>query len=290
MMAKGKKKGNKITVDMSDVEARFLAPEDDYRVKAVGATREEGNEHDYIAWEFEIQKGEHKGKKLRDNTSLSPAALFRLRGLLEAGKMEVPDSEMDIDLDTICDELEEFMVTVFHDEYEPGKTSAKISDYFPVGGEKGEDDDDDKKTTKKKKKPAKDEDDDDKKGGDDDELPDEDAVNDMDEDELTELVDEHDLDVDLDDHKKLSAKRNAVWEAIEAKGDGGEDDDDKRKGSKRKGSKKKSWTADDIDAMGTAELKAVIEEAEIEVELTGTTKSKRRAVKKALKSEDMLEE
>lgn len=39
----------------------------------------------------------------------------------------------------------------------------------------------------------------------------------MDEDELEAFIDEYDLDVDLDEHKKLKAKREAVSEAWDAK-------------------------------------------------------------------------
>lgn len=49
-------------------------------------------------------------------------------------------------------------------------------------------------------------------------------VEDMDEDELQELIDEHDLDVDLDDYKKLPKKVAAVVEALE-EADLLEDDD-----------------------------------------------------------------
>lgn len=291
-MAKKSKKGNKITVDMSDVEARFLPAEDDYRVKPVEVTKEEGNEHDYLRWKLEITKGEHKGKHIYENTSLAPAALFRLRGMLEASGQEVPDSEMDIDLDTICDEMGEFMVSVYHDEYEPGKTSAKVSDYFPVKGkdDKDDDDEDDKKKSSKKKSSKKkdeeeDDDDDDKKDGDDDdEEPD---FSDMDEDELSEFVEEHDLDVDLDDFKKLKAKREAVKDAYEESKS--EDDDDDKKGKGKKKGKKK-YSAEDIDGMGTAQLAEINDDEELEVELKGTTKAKRRAIKKALKEAGKLEE
>lgn len=49
-------------------------------------------------------------------------------------------------------------------------------------------------------------------------------VEDMDEDELQELIDEHDLDVDLDDHKKLPKKVAAVIDELE-EADLLEDDD-----------------------------------------------------------------
>ncbi len=77
-----------------------------------------------------------------------------------------------------------------------------------------EDDDDDKpakgKKTKSKKKAKK------LSRGD---------VEDMDEDELQELIDEHDLDVDLDDFKKLPKKVSAVIDALEEE-DLLEDEDD----------------------------------------------------------------
>lgn len=120
-----------------------------------------------------------------------------------------------------------------------------------------EDDDDEPKSKKSKgkKKPADDEDEDDepksKKGAkskksskDDDDEDDEpkgkksskkdkgkkpkkvsaDDVDDMDEDELQELIDKHDLDVDLDDFKKLTKKVQAVKDALEEE-DLLEDDD-----------------------------------------------------------------
>jgi len=81
------------------------------------------------------------------------------------------------------------------------------------GGKKSKKDDDDeeddepkgKKSSKGKKskkddKPAK---------------IDKSDVEDMDEDELQELIDEHDLDVDLDDYKKLPKKVAAVIEALD---------------------------------------------------------------------------
>lgn len=80
----------------------------------------------------------------------------------------------------------------------------------PAKGKKGkkskkdDDDDDDEKSSKKgkkgKAKPKK--------------LSRSD-VEDMDEEELQELIDKHDLDVDLDDHKKLAKKVSAVIDELE---------------------------------------------------------------------------
>jgi hypothetical protein len=46
----------------------------------------------------------------------------------------------------------------------------------------------------------------------------EDELNEMNEDELEDLIEQHDLDVDLADHKTLRKKRNAVLDALEEAG------------------------------------------------------------------------
>jgi len=95
------------------------------------------------------------------------------------------------------------------DEDEDEKPSKKSKSKKPAKGKSKSDDDDededeDDKPAKGKKakgkKPAK---------------VDRDDVEEMDEDELQELIDAHDLDVDLDDYKKVAKKRDAVIEALE---------------------------------------------------------------------------
>lgn len=101
--------------------------------------------------------------------------------------------------------------------------------------EEDEDDEDESPKGKKSKKSSKDDDEDEddepkgksKKGSKDKKKPKKvsaDDVDDMDEDELQELIDKHDLDVDLDDHKKLAKKVKAVKDALEEE-DLLEDDD-----------------------------------------------------------------
>ena len=98
-------------------------------------------------------------------------------------------------------------------------------------------------------------------------------------DELAELVDEHDLDVDLEEIESLKKMRKAVVEALE--GDGEKDEE---------GKENEKYTADQIDEMSTKELEEVVEKHELEVELEGSTKTKRRKVKKALEENDLMEE
>jgi hypothetical protein len=73
-----------------------------------------------------------------------------------------------------------------------------------------EEEEDDKDEKKKKGKKDKD-----KKGKGKDKKIDQDEVMEMDEDALTKLVEEHDLELDLDDYRSLSKKRNAVIDKLE---------------------------------------------------------------------------
>lgn len=119
------------------------------------------------------------------------------------------------------------------DEDEDDKKSSKKSKSKKSkkdDDDEDEDDEDEKpakgKKSKKSKKSDDDDDDDDdkpakgKKGGKDKKSKkpkklDREEIEDMDEDELQELIDEHDLDVDLDDIKKLPKKVAAVLAALE---------------------------------------------------------------------------
>jgi len=278
-MAKAKKKSNSVKVDFTDVEARVTLPEGEYKFKPTGVAQEEGSgDYPYLEWELTVQEGKLEGKTTKERTSLSPAALWRLRNLLEAGGVEVPDAEMDIDLDTICDEFSEFVGVIEHEDYE-GRAQARLIDVRPVGDE--EEPEEEKASAKNKKgKKAEPEAEEKpaakgkkgKKEPEPEEAPDFDT---MDEDELEEFVDEKDLDVDLDDFKKLKDKRTAVRAAFEA--------DDSPEGGGTE------YDEDTINEMGTKDLQKVVEDEELDIELDGTTSKKRRAVIKALKAAGKLD-
>lgn len=61
-------------------------PEGDYVLKIVECSEETGERSGakYLRWTFQIAEGEHKGKRLRMNTSLKPDALWNLRNLIHA--------------------------------------------------------------------------------------------------------------------------------------------------------------------------------------------------------------
>jgi|WetSurMetagenome_2_1015567.scaffolds.fasta_scaffold18445_5 hypothetical protein len=262
-----KPKSSGLSIDFSGVEARVLVPEGDYKVKPTEVTKEDGNEFPYLAWTFEITDGKFAEKNLYTNTSLAPKALWNLRSLLEAMGIEVPDGVMELDLKGIISEAGEFFVTVEHEKYE-GKPRPRIVDYFPAD-EEDEKKDDTPASKKKDSKPAG--------KGKTEEKEEEPDFSEMDKDELVEFIDAHDLDVDADDFPKLSKLRAAVEKAWEERDEDGGGDGEK-------------YSEDAINEMGTKELQAIVDKHKLDVELEGTTKAKRRAVLKALKAEDLIEE
>ncbi|MGE0366911.1 MAG: DUF669 domain-containing protein [Phycisphaerales bacterium] len=260
-MARGKtrRKGNVITVNFKGVEGkRPLLPEGDYIAKPIEIDRQDGQKDEYLSWTFEVTRGKSKGAKLWYNTSLAPQALWNLRGLLEAMGVEVPEDDLDIDLEEIVSEGAEVLLVVEHDTYE-GKKQAKVVDFGPADEESEDDDEDDKKKSKRSKSRKDDDDEDDEDEGksskksrgkssrkskeDDEDEDDEDEdddkksksrrggkskkskkvitnddIEDMSESELEDLVEEHELDVDLGKKKTLSKKRNAIIDALEEAG------------------------------------------------------------------------
>lgn len=60
----------------------------------------------YIAWEFTIQAGEYEGRRLWTNTSLLPQALFGLKGLIAAAKIDGLDPNGQLDLEEVVDRMQ----------------------------------------------------------------------------------------------------------------------------------------------------------------------------------------
>jgi Protein of unknown function (DUF669). len=267
--SKETKKSRKISVDMSGVESSKKVAEGDYRLKVTGVEKEkaESSGKDKLSWEFEITAGKSKGATLYYTTSLQPQALWNLKGLLENLGVEVPDSAMDLDLDDLVDR--EVGGTVEHEVYE-GKKRSRLVDFMPiddVDGEEGGDEDEG--------------------GSENNELPDADAINEMDEDELQAVIDEHELEVDLDDHKKLKAKRKAVIEAIEEKGEGSDKGEEE---GEEKEEDEDGISADEVDEMDKDDMAEFVKKNKLKVELEGSTSAQRKTLKKALKKAGLLKE
>ena len=261
-MAK-KKKSKTIKVDFTGVTTHSRWPDGDFIgvLDSIEHDADKGD-HGIVIFNYEITRGSRKGKILDAGCSLAPGALFKLKQRLEDHGIEVPDSAMDLDIKAIEEEIGDEEIGIIISNREVGDKTYTDVDIVPadeVEPDEGEEAEDGK---------------DNSDGGDD--KPDRDDIMDMDEDELEEVVDDHDLDVDLDDFKNIKKKRAAVADAIEA--DDGDDGEDK------------TYTKDEVNEMKAKELEALVEEQDLDCELDGKLKKKRKVVIEALEEEGLLEE
>lgn len=199
-----------VNVDLSGVEAsRKAIPEGTYEVVVNEATQKNSRDgNPMIAFEFEVAEGAHKGAKLYENCSLQPQALFKLKSVLLALGMNIPNKAFDLNLRDLVGLTCE--VEVGHEVYE-GKKRARILQYNDP--EETQEDDSDEEET-------------------DDESV-EDKLQDLDFDELKDLA--KDLDIAASDIKKAK-KAKALIELImdsadeddilEALGEDSDDEDD----------------------------------------------------------------
>jgi hypothetical protein len=163
-----RKKGNVISVDFTGVKSGgATVPDGRYAAKIIAVEQKEGKEsgEPYVELTWEITSQKCNGRELWfDNYSLQPQALWRLKGMLEAMEVEVPDGEQDIDFDELIDGETECIVEVTGEKNPEGKTYARVTGHAPlsdgntVDGE--EDDPKAGKSTRSGKKPASSEDDD----------------------------------------------------------------------------------------------------------------------------------
>ena len=140
-MATKKSKGKRtITVDMEGVESGGQVIEEGLYTAVIHEIEEQesskGNPMLVVKWKITSKKG--KGALLWDNVSLTPQALWRFKGLLEAIEVEVPDSSFDVDLDDLIEK--EARVQVSLEKFE-GKDRPRITAYSSLE-DKGEDDSD----------------------------------------------------------------------------------------------------------------------------------------------------
>ena len=130
-MATKSRKGrssSSVNVDLSGVEAsRKAIPEGTYEVVVNEATQKDSRDgNPMIAFEFEVADGAHKGAKLYENCSLQPQALFKLKSVLLALGMDIPNKAFDLNLRDLVGLTCE--VEVGHEVYE-GKKRARILQY-----------------------------------------------------------------------------------------------------------------------------------------------------------------
>lgn len=246
------KKSNVVTLDLSGVEGRVNFTEGDHPLEVVEVTQETGDKADYFSWKFKAtEDSDSPGAIVYNNTSLSEQSLWNLRTLLEALGVEIPDSEFDLDLDEMVGL--QLMGSIELETYE-GKKRPRLADFAALeepdekpkgkarrGAKAAEKDDEDapeltarqKRAAARKAKAAGDKDDDEpeakpsrsargsaKSSAKKDE-PDpvtEDELNEMSEEELQDVIEAHDLDVDLGEFKTIRRMRAAVIDAAQEAG------------------------------------------------------------------------
>ena len=159
-----------------------------------------------IAFEFEVSEGTHKGAKLYENCSLQPQALFKLKSVLLALGMDIPNKAFDLNLKDLIGLTCE--VEVGHEVYE-GKKRARILQYNdPEDTEEEDSDEDDEESV-------------------------EDKLAELDLDELKDLAKDLDIsDSDIKKAKKAKALINLIMDSadeddiLEALGEDSEEDDE----------------------------------------------------------------
>ena len=131
-----------VNVDLSGVEAsRKTIPEGRYPLVVDNATQKSSREgNPMIAFEFSVAEGKYQGSKLYENCSLQPQALFKLKSVLIALGMDIPNKAFDLDLKDLIGLTCE--AEVGHETYE-GKKKARILEYIDPNDDDEDDDDED---------------------------------------------------------------------------------------------------------------------------------------------------
>jgi hypothetical protein len=73
-----------LQIDFTDVKVIEPIPVGTYQVLVTNAEAKEGKEFPYVSWEFTVDGGEFDGRKVWNNTSVSPKALWKLKEALIA--------------------------------------------------------------------------------------------------------------------------------------------------------------------------------------------------------------
>lgn len=295
-----KKSKNTISINWDEEEGgKFLKNPGEYIVKATLVEQDDDDEGKlFLKWTFEVVEGKQRGATISTRIYVTPKALWKLRELLECMGIEVPQgSVQDLDLDEVIEEGEKFVIEVeegnersdgngyymqvsdFMSLEDYDETSASTSKDEEDGEEDAEAEEEEpvSKSSKKAEKGSK------KKG----------KSKEVDEDELLdqmeEEIDELGLDLDLDDYDTFEEKKEAFEEAKAAAS----------KKSKKKAKKEEEedeeeeaqhYTSEEIEALGTKQLKVIAAEIGLELDDEASTRSKRRSVIAGLRKAGLLDE
>lgn len=282
MARKNRKNNNVVKVDFTDVESNVLLPEvQGATLKVVSAAAKDNDGGGSIVIRYEVIKADNKklvGKTSNNYFNLGESSLWVLRNFLEAVGVEVPAGPLDIDLTELPDL--EFVADITQNDYN-GRTSNRLANFSMTDGDSKKDDEDEDEVIVKGKKRSKDEDEEDeddapkskkksKKSSDDED----------DEDEAPrkkskKVVDEDDEEDEAPKSKKKSRKSDDDEDEEEeapkkkSKRSKDEDDEDEEEAPKSKKKKNKAViTADEVRDMDEKELKALVREHELDVDLS----------------------
>lgn len=213
-MAKKNRKRSKggLTVDFTGVEtggSGSRVKPGEYIAEVTSVTEEESSEgNPYLKWEMKITEGKYKGARLFHNTSLQPQALWNLRGLLEAMQIEVPDSEMELDLDEYAGQT---VGVVVEQETYQGKNQARCVGFFNAedGADGANDDEEDDSDDSDEDDSDDDSDDSDNEDEDESDEEDDDSEEDDSDDESDDDEDAESDDEDEEEEKPRKRARAA---------------------------------------------------------------------------------
>lgn len=264
MVKKSKKSKNTITIDWSEDEGgKFIKNPGEYIVYVSNVEQDEDDEgKSYISWTFTVDEGKAKGSTISTRTFITPKALWKLRELLQCLGVDVKDNSVqDIDLE---DTLESKLVIEVEESNErpDGKgyymqvsDFMSLEEYTSVNKSSTEKEETSKKSIQ--------------------EEVDEDELLDKMEDEIDELG----LDIDLDDYDTFEEKKKAFEKAKS-----------KAKKQEEKEKEEYHYTIEEIEALGSKQLKVIAEEIGLELDEDASTRSKRKSIISGLRKAGLLDE
>jgi hypothetical protein len=269
-----------IRLDFSNVGKQFKAG-DEYLVECTECKLEDGTKAPYFSLKLTGTE-EFAGAVMYHNASTSEESLWRLRPLLEAFGIDIPDGPMDLSPEDFVGK--QAMCSTYLDKYE-GSARVKPDDFWPADESDSPDDDEDEDEKSSGFDLAKISDDDIKKLGAEFGLKSKTpaairtALAGADEDELIEACEELEIDIGGEEEEEDEPPAKATRGKPAA-----------AKPSAKK--KKTTWTEEELAEMSEEQLEAVIEAAELELDLSEfkTLRKKRGAVQDELEEAGLLEE
>lgn len=258
------KNTNIVKVDFTDVESNVLLPEvSGATLKVVAAAFKDNESDGSIVVKYEILRADSKkliGKTGQSYFNLGDTSLWVLRNFLEALGVEVPAGPLDLDLTELVDL--EFVADITQNEYN-GRTSNRLANFSMTDGDSKKDEDEDEVIVKGKKR-SKDEDEDE----DEDEVP-----------KSKKKSRKSDEDEDEEEDEKPRKKSKKL------------DDEDEEDEAPKKKKKKALITEDEVRDMDEKELKGLVREHELDVDLSeyANIRKKGMAVIDALSDAGLLD-